>query len=693
MHASGTACFFVLFIAFCFHSAAAPLIINSNRVHLRSGDKPEWQEFAARTPHGRRLDLQFNASSNRTEAALFIRQDEVRQDWAVEINGRRRGKLFTMEADLVHTVALPPGALRDGENQLSIIPPRNNDDIFVGEILLEVRPVSNAIAEATLDVQVNEGRAGVPCRITIANGSGALAALVPITNAPPKSGREQNIASSLLAARPGVVYTGNGSARIGLRAGSYTVYASRGFEYGVATQSVRLVAGETKSVRLSLVREVPTPGMVSCDTHVHTFTHSGHGDCTLDERMLTLAGEGIEFPIAADHNTNISYELPQRRTGTGHWFTRVTGNEVTTPAGHFNIFPVAVEGAVPDFRITDWAKLNAALRATPGVRVVVLNHPRNIHNNFQPFAATNFNRVTGYNKRGPDFQFDAMELLNSSAQQSDHMLVFQDWFALLNYGYRITGVGSSDSHDVSRYIVGQGRTYIVSTDDDVSRINVAAACSNLVAGRALVGMGLLATMTVNDRFQVGDMATKLRDEMRVRVKVFAPSWIDASRVELFANGVNIRAQELSAKRSRRTGVKADIEWRIPRPAHDVHLVALATGPGVAAPFWATPKPYQPTSPVWTNRVIACTNPIWVDADGDGRFTSARAYAQRLFQEHGAEAAALLAALGNFDEAVSRQAAALWVATGSRLDTPALANGLRMAKPQVQRGFADYAATQ
>jgi hypothetical protein len=684
---------FVLFAAFCFYCAAAPLVINLERVHLRSGDKPEWEEFAAQTPYGRRLDLKFNAVSNGTEAALFVRQDEVRQDWPVELNGRRVGKLFTMETDLIHTLALPPGALREGENQLSIIPPRDNDDIFIREIVLNARPVSVATAEATLDVQVREGRAGVPCRVTIVGGNGELAALLALTNAPAKNrGTQQDATTPLRAVRPGVVYTGDGLARIGLRAGSYTIYASRGFEYSVATQSVQLVAGETKSLRLSLVREVPTPGMVNCDTHVHTFTHSRHGDATMEERMLTLAGEGIEFPIATDHNLHIDYQETARRMNVRRYFTPVTGNEVTTPAGHFNIFPVQSSAAVVDAKLTDWPRLDAAMRSTPNVRVVVLNHPRNVHNNFQPFAATNFNAMTGQNKRGPEFTFDAMEVLNSSAQQSDYMLVFRDWFALLNYGYRITGVGSSDSHDVSRYIVGQGRTYIESVDADVSRLDVAATCSNLVAGRALVSMGLLTTMTVNDRFRVGDLATKLANELRVRVKIFAPSWASANRVELFANGVNIRTEEISAKQSKR-GVKADIEWKIPRPPHDMHLVAIATGPGVTAPFWATPKPYQPTSPGWTNRVIAITNPIWVDADSDGNFTSARTYARKLVEQHDTGSGALISALGDFDEAVSRQAAALCVAAGMKLDSPTTTSALRLAKPHVQRGFANYAATQ
>jgi hypothetical protein len=44
---------------------------------------------------------------------------------------------------------------------------------------------------------------------------------------------------------------------------------------------------------------------------------------------------------------------------------------------------------------------------------------------------------------------------------------------------------------------------------------------------------------------------------------------------------------------------------------------------VTAPFWRIPKPYQPTSTAWNPRVIGATNPIWIDCDGDGKFTPPR----------------------------------------------------------------------
>jgi hypothetical protein len=261
------------------------------------------------------------------------------------------------------------------------------------------------------------------------------------------------------------------------------------------------------------------------------------------------------------------------------------------------------------------------MRATPGVKVVILNHPRNIHNHFQPFASTNFNAKTGENLRGPEFSFDAVEVVNSSALQSDWMINFRDWMALLNYGYHVTGVGSSDCHDVSRYIVGQGRTYVACDDSDPAHINIDKACESFLKSRALVSIGLLANIKLNDKFGVGDLATDLHKYLHVAVTVQGPGWTAVDRVELYANGDLLREESFAP--IYKPGVKKRLDWKIPKPAHDIYLLAIASGPGVTAPFWRIPKPYQPTSTAWNPRVIGATNPIWIDCDGDGKFTPPR----------------------------------------------------------------------
>src|SRR6266487_2180579 len=375
---------------------AQPLrVLDDKLYYLGSAGDPEWSEYENKAPHGRRLDLKFNAQANTNENTLFLRQRDVKLDWAVELNGRKLGKLFLSEQDLIQSLAVPAGAQHDGENTLSVIPPKERDDIEVGEVKLDSRPLKAALNESALTISVTDDdtQQPLPCRITVTDRNGSLFPFRVENSRPSNPDPQPSTLRSKAAAeygatinhqpsfaiRPGVVYTGSGTVRIGLPAGTYTLYASRGFEYSVRTQHFTLPLGRTYPLPMRIRREVPTQGMVACDTHVHTFTYSGHGDATVDERMLTLAGEGIELPIATDHNSLTDYSEAAREMGVQDYFTPVIGDEVTTEAGHFNIFPVQAGSRVPDHRITDWQKLMGELRATPGVRVVVLNHPRNVH--------------------------------------------------------------------------------------------------------------------------------------------------------------------------------------------------------------------------------------------------------------------------------------------------------------------------
>src|SRR5436190_8869066 len=158
------ALFIVCLYAWLCAPAVSAAIINTRPIHLRSGDEPEWEHYTALKPDGKRFDFTFNAERNTNPSALFIRQDDVRQDWNAELNGKRVGRLFTMEADLIHTLIVPTGTLKDGENKLSILPPRVNDDIFIREIILDARSPIAATTEGTLEVRVTENGEQLPNR-------------------------------------------------------------------------------------------------------------------------------------------------------------------------------------------------------------------------------------------------------------------------------------------------------------------------------------------------------------------------------------------------------------------------------------------------------------------------------------------------------------------------------------------------
>lgn len=671
--------------------ARAEIPIERELIHLRLGEEREWATFPE-VAQGNRLERSFNSTANPVEWTLQLRQQDVRRNWRVVLNGTALGRLEIDECDRLFSLPVPAGQVHDGENELVIEPvagTRGNDDIRVGELILYRQPVVELVNQGTVEVKVHDHDSGtpLPSRITVVNEHGTLQQTGAVT------GEE-------LAVRTGTIFTSTGKARIGVPPGEYTIYAGRGFEYSLARCEVSVNAGDVLSRELTIRREVPTEGYVACDTHVHTLTHSGHGDATILERMITLAAEGIELPVATDHNVQIDHQPFAMTARVRGYFTPVIGNEVTTPVGHFNIFPVFPGVPVPDHRSTDWEEIYHRIVVTPGVQAVILNHARDLHGGVRPFGTKLFNPVVGERLDGAPILFNAMEVVNSGATQSDPMRLFHDWMGLLNRGYRITPVGSSDSHDVARHFVGQGRTYIRVDDSTPAFIDVQQASRNFVAGQVLVSYGLLAELTVDGQYRSGETASITGETVELSLRVLGPHWVEADRIQLFANGQLIRDEKITHSESPsepstdRTplpaGHKWTATWTIPRPRHDVHLVAIASGPGIDGPYWKTAKPYQPTSIHWEPRVLGCSGAVLLDVDDDGTFTSPRAHAELLVEQAAGNLDRLETLLSGFDAAVAAQAAHLFVTQGGATDSPEYGRLLRSENDDVRMGFQSYA---
>jgi len=211
--------------------------------------------------------------------------------WPVLLNGRKLGALVTAETAMESQFTIPPGALRDGENSLTILAPPGLDDIEVGPVSIAPKPIHELLSGATIEVTVTDAQTNraMPCRLTLTRPDKTLQ---PLRAAPEGD----------VAVRVGVVYTRAGKVTLSLPPGDYVLHAGRGFEWGVGREALSLNAGEVRRVAFKLRREVSTDGWIAADSHIHTLTYSGHGDAKSEERMLTIAGEGIELAIATDHN-------------------------------------------------------------------------------------------------------------------------------------------------------------------------------------------------------------------------------------------------------------------------------------------------------------------------------------------------------------------------------------------------------
>mgnify|MGYP003630011602 CR=1 FL=1 len=657
--------------------AGESVIVTSKMIHLRSAGEREWSTFPELGQQNE-LSVPFEAEAYQGEATLLLRQDDVKQGWNVELNGTVLGKLVPDANDQQLLLTVPPKTLKTGKNQLRIFQTgkQTPDDIRVGEIVYFSEPKQQVLAESQLSVEVVDEKSGkpIPCRITIVNAAGTLVATTAQSN-------EQQ------AVRTGVMYLSEGKTNFGLPAGQYTVYAGRGFEYGIDQQEISLKAGAEKKIQLKISREVDTAGYVSCDTHIHTLTHSGHGDSSMEERMLTLAGEQIEFPIATDHNKQIDYEPLSQKLNVRQYYTPVIGNEVTTKWGHFNVFPVQAERPIPDYKLPDWDGIFKSIYETPNVKVAILNHARDIHSKYRPFDPRNHLSLTGENLDGWRLQANAMEVINSGATQTDFMQLYRDWFGALNRGLFLTPVGCSDSHDVSRYIVGQARTYIQAEDKDPSRIDVDQTIQNFVDGKVLLSYGLFTQIKVNGKYGPGELVPRPK-ELEVSLTVSGPRWVSADQISVYANGELIRRENIESKDQ--GGVKWAGNWKLKKFPHDCHLVAITTGPGMTGLYWPLAKPYQPDSPEYVSHVVGSTGAVWIDADGDGKKTPAYVYAERLVNEHADDLNALLKSLANYDQAVVLQAASLLRARGISPFDPQLVAALQDTARPVQIGFALYA---
>lgn len=637
--------------------------------HVRNGEVREWSEFPLYTK-AKEFKLQFSSRINPSDQALALQQYDVKQNWQVLLNGRSIGSLIQDEKALVTYLSIPAQTLIDGLNELHIKCDDAVDDIQVGNIVLHTRPLSKVLAEATVEIEVFEDNTDTftPARITIINSNGVL----------------QTITSSLdknLAIRTGFVYTASGKAMLSLPSGAYKIYAGRGFEYGIDSVQIEIKPGDHISKTLRIKREVATEGWVSSDTHIHTFTHSGHGDATTEERAITVAGEGIELPVMTDHNVYVDLTAAAKTTNVIKYFTPVTGDELTTKVGHFNLFPTTVGALVIDHNASDWDAV--AKNIGKKSKVIILNHARDIHNGFRPFDTTRHLSSVGTGKDDWAFPANAMEVINSGSQQTEIMNLYQDWFGMLNRGYFLTPAGSSDSHDVSRFIVGQGRTYIQSNDSDVANIDVNTAVQNFLNGKVMVSLGLMTKIVVNDKYGPGDIIQPA-NTLSVNVEVWGPGWTKTDYVALYANGKKIKEQKISQKTD--AGLKWKNTWTIPFPNQDIFLVAIAEGPGNGMPYWPIAKPYQPASTAWTPRLIGSTGAVWVDGDKNGKRNSAYDYAVAIIQSSSGSLDQMIKKLDSHDEAVATQVAALLWKKGVSLTSSKVIVALKDASAATKAGF-------
>ena len=142
-----------LSVAAAFQAApAADLVLTGRMHHLRLGDAREWDEFPEQA-EAAALVLAFDASASGNERTVRLRHRDLKQSWCVQVNGREVACLPPDEADTISYLAIPPGTLTDGRNELRISSSGTApDDVLIGDVTVIDRPRAEVMTEATVDV-------------------------------------------------------------------------------------------------------------------------------------------------------------------------------------------------------------------------------------------------------------------------------------------------------------------------------------------------------------------------------------------------------------------------------------------------------------------------------------------------------------------------------------------------------------
>ncbi len=406
-------------------------------------------------------------------------------------------------------------------------------------------------------------------------------------------------------------FTGDGVATLSVRPGTYDVFASRGPFYSIDHREVSVKPGATETVSFMLSRVVSAPGWYSGDTHIHS-RNSIDSKFDLDDRVRALAGEGVDWAVATDHNYVTDYRPYVERARLGEWLHPVVGLELTTlESGHFNGFPLRYAVGPVTHGAFEWARqtpdfvfdrLRSMGSLGPDKTIVQANHPRDgILGYFAQYnrstrdmsevAPSAFGQFTL--PAGPAFRttsgastfsdkFDAMELANgklywemhhhrvpavlpadapANTPAAGHVLLdasgevsfpgaIEDWFQLLNQGKMPLGMGTGDSHDPEEE-AGQFRTMVHLGTTSPREIRDEDIVAGLQAHKAVVTNGPMIDFFVDGATgtSIGSTLKAQGSSISLKIRVQTAAWQNVARVNVWRNGLLVTSRTVDPNRN------------------------------------------------------------------------------------------------------------------------------------------------
>lgn len=422
---------------------------------------------------------------------------------------------------------------------------------------------------------------------------------------------------------------------INLAPGKYRVTASRGPEYSAQQTTINLAGGETTILDITTpMRLITTPGYLSADFHVHSG-QSFDNNLGTQPRLKSYVAQGAEVLVATEHDTIYDFTALIDSMGLSDRLKTVTGieltNELGNPAspyglGHANVFPLQVQPlqprrGAPKHENHRWRDIIAGLRSMEKNPLVQLNHPLGgktgdvsvglyfthmsvagaAFDPYQPLTSAPNNVMleadptTGVR----DIDFDVIEVENGNRWGQRYESTRNAWFALLRQGIHMVAAANSDSHGVNNGdLAANVRNMVFVGSDDLADYDEDKFLQAIRDGNLYGTNGPLLDISLNGA-PMGGLA--VGEDPTLSLRVDAADWMTVDRYTLYVNGEAVSEAPITV------GEILSVPLAI---AEDAFVTVEVTGPitelsreviGDVPPF-------------------AFSNPIYYDADGDGKWT-------------------------------------------------------------------------
>jgi hypothetical protein len=171
----------------------------------------------------------------------------------------------------------------------------------------------------------------------------------------------------------------------------------------------------------------------------------------------------------------------------------------------------------------------------------------------------------------------------------------------------VTATGNSDTHHLTYNLGGYPRNYVLVDNDDPGTVTAADVAKGVKAHHAFFTTGPIVGFTVG-KTGIGDIATLPHGKGTAQITVRAAPWVSVSRVILYVAGNEVKRWDVPKSEE---VLRFDQKYDFSLPA-DTYAVVRVEGDGSLAPVvgGGTGVTVHP---------FALTNPIFLDANGNGKY--------------------------------------------------------------------------